>query len=557
MKSGIFKISVLLFFCTCFFVPFGAFAQGWEWARSAGNGGYDNSNSVVADGLGNIYIAGNFSDSDIVFGSSLLVTVGNYDAFLTKYDSAGNVIWALREGGTGYDGAEAVATDALGNTYLTGFFYSKTMLVGATVLTNADTSGASGDLFVIKYNSSGTVIWANAYGGIKSDRPSSIATDRFGNAYVTGYFNSPSINFGAFTLENADTSGLTQDIFVVKYNASGDVVWAKRAGGVSGDFANGIATDYSGNVLVTGVFNSDTLVFGSCALANATGMDTSDLFVVKYDSAGTVTWALRAGGVGNDIASGVAADSNGNVYISGSFVSLSLAIDTTVLVNNGGSDLLVAKFNSAGGFLWAKSAGGTSDDYASSVTVDGSNQAWVTGFFFSPSFTLGATLLSDAGISTSDNFLAKYDTDGTVSMAKAVGGYNTDRAFSVACDQWAHTYITGAYNSPSVGFGTDTLTCGLGMDVYVAKYGIDPTSVPQIADRINKVLVAPNPATEYLSISSEDPITTIALCTLIGQVVFSKCYPSEPAVQVNVADLSAGIYLLTVNGRTVRKIIKE
>jgi hypothetical protein len=123
--------------------------------------------------------------------------------------------------------------------------------------------------------------WANSAGGIYNDYIGSVATDAGANVLVTGYFYSPSITFGTTVLTNANASGSTTDMFVVKYDGAGNVLWAHSAGGTGDEGGSGVATDAGGNVLVTGWFYSPSITFGTTVLTNAGG---SDVFVAKLDN---------------------------------------------------------------------------------------------------------------------------------------------------------------------------------------------------------------------------------------------------------------------------------
>jgi hypothetical protein len=198
--------------------------------------------------------------------------------FIVKYDTAGNVFWAHSEGGIYSEFSEGVAADAAGNVLVTGFFESPSITFGITVLTNAG-SGVSPDLFVVKYDGAGNVLWANSAGGTGDDAGRSIATDATGNVLVTGFFISPSITFGTTPLTT--TGGF--DIFIVKYAPAGNVLWANSAGGTEDDRGRGVATDAGGNVLVTGEFYSPSITFGTTVLTNAIAGDY-DMFIAKLDN---------------------------------------------------------------------------------------------------------------------------------------------------------------------------------------------------------------------------------------------------------------------------------
>ena len=226
-----------------------------------------------------------------------------------------NITWAGTKqlGTSGEDVANGVATDSSGNVYVTG--YTQGGLDG--------TNAGSWDLFVVKYNSSGTKQWTKQLGTSNSDSATGVATDSSANVYVTG-----------FTEGGLDgTNAGSWDLFVVKYNSSGTKQWTKQLGTSGIDIANGVATDSSGNVYVTGYTQ------GGLDGTNAGG---SDLFVVKYNSSGTKQWTKQLGTSGIDSTNGVATDSSGNVYVAG---VTSGGLDGT---NAGSYDLFVVKYNSDG-----------------------------------------------------------------------------------------------------------------------------------------------------------------------------------------------------------------
>src|SRR5688572_24937518 len=171
--------------------------------------------------------------------------------FSTIYPSIGYTqapiwLWSKGAGGSKLDVANSIATDVNGNIYVAGYFNSSSITFGSYVLNNfnSDTS----DLFLVKYGPSGNVIWAKSAGGNMNDRAQSVVTDESGNIYITGYFESASIDFDSATLTN--TSALGSDIFLVKYNSLGDVMWAKSAGGNYTDAGTALAVDISGDILL-------------------------------------------------------------------------------------------------------------------------------------------------------------------------------------------------------------------------------------------------------------------------------------------------------------------
>ena len=282
-----------------------------------------------------------------------------------------------------FDYGVSTAIDGGGNVYVTGGFTSSTITFGTTTLTNA----ASGyyDIFIVKYDASGTVLWAKSAGGSLNDDVSSVATDGSGNVYVTGGFLSPTINFGGIILTNSKSG--TSDMFIVKYDANGNVLWAKSAGGSNNDAGFSIATDGGEYVYVMGIFRSPSITFGTITLNNI-NLVSDNMFMVKYDVNGNVIGATSTGGSGSYSIAGIAKDESGNVYMTGNFIGLSITFGTTTLYSMGSDNIFIVKYDTSGNVLWARSAGGNGSEFLSNrFAIDGIGDVYVTGGFFSSSIT--------------------------------------------------------------------------------------------------------------------------------------------------------------------------
>src|SRR4051812_25886428 len=190
--------------------------------------------------------------------------------------------WAKSATSTGIGAsgeAYGVAADAAGNTYVTGGFEPGSLTFGAYTLTQL--AGSIGyDFFLAKYDASGTVQWLRGAPGKGDENSNSgdVATDAAGNIYVTGSFDTPSLTFGAFPV----TNNLNNDgIFLVKYDAAGNVLWARNSLGVASFIDEGYAvtTDPSGNIYITGKFRSPTITSGAYTLTKTSGFQ--NIFLVK------------------------------------------------------------------------------------------------------------------------------------------------------------------------------------------------------------------------------------------------------------------------------------
>jgi hypothetical protein len=310
--------------------------------------------------------------------------------------------------------------------------------------------------------------WAKSAGGASYDMGNAIATDAIGNIVVTGNFVSPTITFGTTTLTNSGEN----DIFVVKYDSSGNVLWAKSAGGVCtpadvcGDISTGISTDFNGNIIITGYFVSPIIAFDSTKLTNSGS--GSNIFVVKYDPNGNVIWAKSAGGTSNVLSWGISTDASGNIIITGYFRSPTLTFDSLTLSNSGENDIFVVKYDSSGNVLWVKSAGGASHDYGNSISTDAIGNIVVTGSFRSLTLTFDSLTLSNNG--DFDIFIVKYDSKGNVLWAKSAGGASSDAGYGIATDVNGNIVVTGYFNSPTIAFDSTKHTNSGENDIFVVKY---------------------------------------------------------------------------------------
>ena len=300
------------------------------WVKKGGGSAWDVGSGVTIDKSGNCFIAGSFRGT-ATFGTVSLVSAGNYDAFVAKYDSTGVFLWARSAGGTLEDKAQSITTDALGNCYVIGFF-NGTATVGTTLLTSADSS----DVWIAKYDPTGTSVWAKRAGGTGAEEGKSIVSDDLGNTHITGYFEGSSA-FGNITL----TSSGSRDIFAGKYDYKGDILWVKSFGGAQGDIGYGIATDTSGNSYVAGSFFG-TSMFDTISVVSS---NQDDAFIAGLDYYGNTKWVMQAGGGDSDIGRGIAVSLMGSCYTTGYYSGSATFGSHTIsgLVDN---DLFLAKVDS-------------------------------------------------------------------------------------------------------------------------------------------------------------------------------------------------------------------
>jgi len=302
--------------------------------------------------------------------------------------------------------------------------------------------------------------WAIGAGGPGNDHGRAIATDGQGNIYITGSF-SGTASFGPHTL----TSEGEEDIFVAKLDPGGNFLWAVRAGGASwGEEGHGLAVDGSGNVYLTGDFR-ETASFGPHTLTSAGYVD---VFAAKLDPEGNFLWAVSAGGASHDSSYDLAVDDSGNAWLTGCF-RYSASFGPHTLASAGNRDIFAARLDPDGNFLWAVSAGGTEQDYAYGIAIDGSGNAWLTGYFLGTA-SFGPHDLTSAG--STDVFAAKLDSDGNFLWAVSAGGPCGDSGHDIAVDAMGNAWLTG-YFYGTASFGSHSLTSTSYDDIFAARLDTD------------------------------------------------------------------------------------
>jgi Beta-propeller repeat len=371
--------------------------------------------------------------------------------------------------------------------------------------------------------------WATGAGGNDVDFGNAIALDTAGNTYVAGQFQSLTAQFGNITLTNSDPEGISKDIFIAKFDASGNVVWAKSAGGgdSSDDVAYGISVDGAGNCYITGsfylianfddvtLFNTDpnnaafiakynsmgsvvwvrkssgtidaagyaiattsdgtsyvtgrykgSIDFGAGPISSAGNYDA---FAVKYDSLGNVIWAKGAGGSLEDRGTGIAVDASGNCYVTGYNLSAVASFSGVTVTNSGSKAMFATKYDSSGNVVWAKGGSGNNVCYGNGIAVDNQGNSYVTGNFGSVVHFGGGISLTNNDSGSGGIFVTKYDAAGGVFWANQAGGANDNKGLAIAVDGAGYVYASG-YFSGTANFGNTNLTSIGTSDAFISKY---------------------------------------------------------------------------------------
>ncbi len=442
----------------------------WLWVQSVGGSSYEDGRNIAVDTAGNTYVTGHFSGS-AMFGSTTLTSQGSDDVFVAKLNSSGEWLWAQRAGGSSYEIGYDVAVDTVGNVYIIGCFNGSASF-GSTTFT----SGGYSDVFVAKLNTAGEWLWAQRAGGLGDDYGFGVGIDASGNTYIGGCFYDLAM-LGNTTLIGEGES----DMFVAKLNSSGEWLWAESAGGINEEWGSSIAVDSYGTTSITGYFY-DSATFGIETLTSEGG---ADVFVARLNSTGDWLWAISGGGIDDALGNGIAIDAAGNTYITGNYYN-SVTFGSTILTNEGYSNVFVAKLNSIGDWLWAESAVGTDINDGIGITVDPNGHIYIVGNFIG-SISFDSITLNSVG--SYDVFVAKMNATRNWSWAQKAGGTDDDYGWGIAVDAGGNTSITGGFSTLAT-FGSETIISQGFTDIFVAQLvpssnGNQPPNIPSYPSPIN------------------------------------------------------------------------
>ncbi len=315
--------------------------------------------------------------------------------------------------------------------------------------------------------------------GASVDSASGIKVDAAGNAYVTGITSS--LDFPTTNAIQATFGGYT-DVFVTKLNANGSgLVYSTFLGGNSGDYGSGIAVDSAGNAYISGATSSTDFPTVN-AIQPAFGGGSGDGFVAKINANGSaLVYSTYLGGSDNDNSSGIAVDSAGNAYITGTTSSSNFPTLNAIqpAYRGGDGDAFVTKINAAGRAVYSTYLGSKDYDQGLGVAVDSAGNTWVAGNTDSTHFPTVNAIQSTYGGGPLDAFVTKINAAGSALVFSTyLGGSGQEEAFGIAADSAGNAYITGYTRSPD--FPTaNAIQANLrgGEDAFITKLSTDGSAV--------------------------------------------------------------------------------
>ena len=556
--------------------PYSSKAQfTWQWAVSPKTSATGTAAAYPAESFfttldqqGNVFQVAIFGGPDTVtFGSIPIINQSTWTMVITKTDSMGNYLWATGTQQTYSTSISAsieplsLTTDNAGNVLVYGMYGGSSDLIFDTV--TLLTTGYKNTYFLAKLSPTGRVLWAKNVAET-SNNPyytGGMGIDHIGNIYVSGNFTDSAFTVGSSTLINANPSGDSMDVFVIKYDASGNPVWANSFGGQGADWVTVMTVNQNGNSYITGKYQSDTMAAGSFSVTG------SNNFLLKVNNTGSYIFAenlnkhIQIHGMTTDIIA------NEHLYMTGGIDS-GIILGSDTLHYYGGDniwyasgDVFTAKFDLLGNILWARSAGGDSGDVAWNLTLDTCGNVWIIGSIggWAPPAPTGYTMNFDghslvlpSGSIFDPMFIAGYDNS---------GNYLNGTVFVSGGDDWAAIgtnnngdfYVAGDYNGTIIA-GTDTLTELATEYSFLAKYrnttclSSGTTTSIRYPGLLHDILVFPNPATEELTIQSQDvfPVNSqVSFYDITGRFISTYILAGTQMV-IPVQKFVPGMYLCRI-----------
>jgi hypothetical protein len=308
-------------------------------------------------------------------------------------------------------------------------------------------------------------IWAHELQVPGNNPAYKIAADRAGNHYIAGVFSNESMEFGPYFIHNAGVMAGTYDVFLAKYDADGNVLWARSMGGTLYETVTGIAVDKDDNVYLCGDFSSGRPGFDTVYLHNIDTFTYSlESYLVKYNSAGSVLWAKEISGTANEQASGLDVDMNGNISVSGNSNSSVIYIDSNTYARAGSAVIFICSYDSIGHLRWSNVSNGAGTSFARAICTDESHHTYILG---SSDFLHFDTTTYFASIS-SQSFILTMDDSGKIVLHKEFSGILD--AAAIKSDHRAALYVAGQFSSDTLVFDSVSLTSNQGAnDVFLMK----------------------------------------------------------------------------------------
>ncbi len=407
-----------------------------EFSTFLGGSAKDHGYGVAVSEKGHSYVTGLTKSTDFPTKNAFDSTLrGDMDAFVTKFDATGSLLWSTYLGGSDRDRSFAIDVADDGSCYVMGLTNSSDFPIK-----NAYNSTFSGleDVFLAKFSSDGSLLWSTYFGGNDDEDDTSLAVADDGSCYVTG--STRSINFPIKNAYDSTYNGGV-DVFVSKFSSNGLLLWSTYLGGYWGDIPEGVAVTEDDCCYVTGRTNSYD--FPTQHAFDSTHNGDLDGYITKFDSQGQLLWSTFLGGMSWDDAIGIAAASDGSCYVTGYTCSIDFpslnAYNNTLDI---WGDAFVVKFDATGSLLWSTFLGGNGCDRGYAIATTNNGNCYVTGETFSTNFPM-KNAYDNSTNGGFDAFVTIFSSDGLLLWSTYLGGSSSEKGYSIAVTKDGSCFVTG------------------------------------------------------------------------------------------------------------------
>ncbi|MBT3801283.1 MAG: hypothetical protein HOG05_09025, partial [Bacteroidetes bacterium] len=417
------------------------FAQNVINVFHSGGTGDDYGKEIAYKDDGRYYLTGNFNSTANIFGETLSSQNPNFDdIFISCFDTSGQNIFTKSIGSMKDDIARGIAIDSTGRTYVTGTFNDSLQFADTTIYNPCGNSPNSGKgIFLIKYSPQGNRLWEKVVCGTKTTANSKVLLDPFGKVWLIGNYENGGVLIDTLNLSG---SGNT-NIFIARFTKNGNLEFANgisaSGSGPSQCLLTGITVNNQGAVFISGYYKYANHINGFSVPDGSYYKP----FIMKMDYSGNIQWVSGSSSNNNCYSKGFINDISGNSYITGYFQGTT-TFGSQTIASNGGYDYFIACCSSSGQWQWAESVGNTGNDYAFGISLNSQNELFITGRFENSLSFAGQNLISNGG---TDIFLAKYDLAGGFLAAQSYGGSADDGAYNVYITENDTIIITGYFQN--------------------------------------------------------------------------------------------------------------
>jgi hypothetical protein len=551
-----------------FLFAFKVNAQNTSLKTQCVGAGDESLSQMTTDAAGNVFYAGNFSDtvsaSGVIVSPYFDMSPPTFEyAFLAKHDNNGGSNWAIPIGGPDilFARVDDLETDASGNLFLvlTSVIFADSLHIGDVLSIPAP--GGPSTTIMLKMDTQGNLLWSKIFTGIING--ADVAIDAQGGFFLTGY-HSNAIVLDTLTINPATSNNGN---FIAKGDANGNMLWGKSFSGSIGmnQFPNN-AINAQNELFMSGAWEGDTLLIDALQVVNPVpGAGNFDRFIAKFDANGTAIWLKREGGIAPNGSAQLQVTSSGGVL-----AFSNLDVGASVDIDGGGTNIqgpvsLFTRYSNQGALSWHQTIAFSPGVFPRNFTGDGTNY-YLAYNFSAPQITLGSTTFTNMGGSNGTNDIAIATLDSSVNILSAlhIGTAEGDFNLTMAYTNTNELLVGGITAGSQLVLGNDTLKNRglLTTEVFIASVS---NSIGIREEKTLKPLsVYPNPTADFLNFQLEGTPSEnvqITIQNTIGQTLVQQTFTTANGpIRINVNSLKTGVYLLNIvegSNRYAARFIKE